>query len=644
MSLPQWRHPVVRQWAGLVGLLLVATAVLGITGVFWRTDLSVYDAALPRGPAPADIVIVAIDDASIAQIGRWPWRRAIHAALLDRLRALGARAVGLDLLFTEPDTNSPQDDSALAAALARGPPTILPLIVEMPQAGRALQERLPIPELARAAGGIGHVNLELDRDGVARSAFLREGIGAPTHPHIALALLDSIPGAGPTPLRGERHPDLAGAPRVWVRDYRLLIPFLGPPGHFRQLSYVDVLRGAISPAAIRGKFVLVGATAQGSGDAYPTPRSGEGQAMPGVEITANILQALRAGTYIRQVPAATGVVLGLLPILLVALGFLRLSPRGSLLLTAVVWVGTLCSSLLALRLAGWWWPPTSTLATLLVMYPLWSWRRLETAQAYFEEEFAKLAQERSPLLAGAAPASTAPEVIAAFDRRMELLRRATQRLRNARRLLTDTINGLPDAMLLVQNDGRIAVANPAAAALFGRPDGEALQGTALDAHLGSRRAPTAMTHGALAAAAPHTLEAAFEEPAQHMLIRTTPFFGGSSNRLGTIIVLADITQMHAAQREREDIVRFLSHDMKSPASSLLGLARMQRDPALALPPTLLSQRLDLLAQRMLTLVDGFIALARAEAADPGGFEEFDLRDAHHTLALTQPQRADSSPA
>jgi signal transduction histidine kinase len=88
-----------------------------------------------------------------------------------------------------------------------------------------------------------------------------------------------------------------------------------------------------------------------------------------------------------------------------------------------------------------------------------------------------------------------------------------------------------------------------------------------------------------------------------------------------------ITQLRAAQREREDVLRFLSHDMKSPAASLLGLAQIQRDPARALPPGELSQRLDLLAQRMLTLVDSFVALARAEAVDPATFDQFDLKDA-----------------
>ena len=67
--------------------------------------------------------------------------------------------------------------------------------------------------------------------------------------------------------------------------------------------------------------------------------------------------------------------------------------------------------------------------------------------------------------------------------------------------------------------------------------------------------------------------------------------------------------------------------MKSPASSLMGLAQLQRDPQRALPPSELSDRLDVLAQRTLTLVDGFVALARAESSDPGKFDEFDVRDA-----------------
>ncbi len=110
-------------------------------------------------------------------------------------------------------------------------------------------------------------------------------------------------------------------------------------------------------------------------------------------------------------------------------------------------------------------------------------------------------------------------------------------------------------------------------------------------------------------------------------MRVVEFHDEPGVRAGTIIDLADVTELRAAQREREDVLRFLSHDMKSPATSLLGLAQLQRDPARALGHKELSQRLDLLAQRVLTLVDNFVALARAESADPARFGHFDLRDA-----------------
>ena len=623
----RWRHPVIRQWALLLAASIGAVVLACVYGVFWRADLAVYDGALPTGPAPADIVIVAVDDASVAQLGRWPWRRAVHAALLDRLRALGVKAVALDIVLTEPDPVSAAGDVALAEAMARGPPTVLPLLAEMPAGGEPLRERLPIPALASAAAGIGHAHLELDRDGIARSVFLREGLGTPNRPHFAVALLQSVVGAAPLRLTGARHPDLAGAPKVWVRDYQMLIPFLGPPGHFTTVSYVDVLRGSVSEPTLRGKLVLVGATAQGIGDAYPTPRSGHGRAMSGVEVTANVLEGLRSGTLIRRAPLPATLALALAPILVVFLGFLRLTARQSLVLVVALWLGTLTVSVLALRLAGWWVPPAATLAALSVIYPLWSWRRLEATQSFLDDEFTRFTSERLPLL-GALPAPpAAANAVDLVERRIELLRHATQRLRNVRRLLAATIRDLPDGTILADPDGRILLANAAAATLFGCTDAAALEGGTVDAYLHARVPADHLRFAALAAAAPCTVEATLPEAARDVLVRAVPFLDGSAARLGTIVALADITELRAAQRERDDVLRFLSHDMKSPASSLLGLAALQREPDRALPASELSQRLDVLAHRTLALVDGFVALARAESADPRAFAEFDLRDA-----------------
>ena len=623
----RWRHPLLRQWVWLVGLLLVFLVAAQAFALFWRTDLAIYDACLPAGAPPDDVVIVAVDDASVAALGRWPWRRSIHAALLDRLRASGARAVALDFVLTEPDPVSPEEDVRLAGAMSQGLPVVLPLLAELPEDGAA-REQLPIPVLTAAARGLGHVNLELDRDGIARSVFLREGVGHPDRSQLALALLESTPNESVVALRGARHPALATtAATAWVRDYHLLIPFLGPPGTITHRSYVDVLNGRVDANAFRGKFVLVGATAQGIGDAYPTPRSGQARAMPGVEISANILQALRGGRMIRPVPLPATELIAAVLLLAASAGVLRLSPRRGLLLVAALVTITLSGCLLVLRELGWWWPPTTTLVTMLALYPLWSWRRLEAAEQFLESELARFATQRLPLIdpaGGSVPPGPPLDIV---QHRIDLVRQATRRLQEAHRLFADMVRSLPDATLLVDGDGQIVLANPAAAKLFGAADAEALERSDVDSHLFRRFDRESLRIATLATNAPCRVEARPAADTRDYMIRVVPFHNGSGDRIGVIIDLADISDLRAAQREREDVIRFLSHDMKSPASSLLGLAQLQRDPARALPPETLSQRLDVLAHRTLSLADGFIALAQAESIDPAVFEDFDLRDA-----------------
>jgi len=348
--------------------------------------------------------------------------------------------------------------------------------------------------------------------------------------------------------------------------------------------------------------------------------------MPGVEVSANVLQALRSGTTIGRLPVPLMILLGLIPVALVGVGLQRLAPGQALLLAASLVIATVGLSVLLLRVAGWWWPPTASVAVLLSAYPLWSWQRLKATQSFLEEELRQLARESFPLLPAlpVAPASARSDDF--LQRRIELLRQATQRLRSARRLFAATIDALPDATILVDTQGRIVLVNPAASALFGSPGDQLLQGTAVD-ELFSRRALDQLQFASLAGRAPCTVEVTLAETGRHCLLRAVAFHNEMGARVGTIVDVADVTELRAAQREREDVLRFLSHDMRSPATSLLGLAQLQRDPSRALSHHELSQRLDLLAQRVLTLVDSFVALARAESADPATFDQFDLRDA-----------------
>ena len=76
------------------------------------TTLSIYDSTLSAfmRPPSSDVVIIAIDDASLASLGRWPWSRRTHAALVDRAREAGARAMMMDLILDTPSRDDPEAD------------------------------------------------------------------------------------------------------------------------------------------------------------------------------------------------------------------------------------------------------------------------------------------------------------------------------------------------------------------------------------------------------------------------------------------------------------------------------------------------------------------------------------------------------
>ncbi|MCX7158487.1 MAG: CHASE2 domain-containing protein, partial [Proteobacteria bacterium] len=111
-------RPLLVEWIGTVVAVTALAALAAGFGWFWRLDQTLYDAALVlrHKSAPDDIVIVAIDQQSLDQVGRWPWRRAIHATLLERLTQAGVKGVAIDILLAEPDRADPAGDEVLARA------------------------------------------------------------------------------------------------------------------------------------------------------------------------------------------------------------------------------------------------------------------------------------------------------------------------------------------------------------------------------------------------------------------------------------------------------------------------------------------------------------------------------------------------
>ncbi len=157
----------------------------------WLTNLNylAYDYSLQvvQRPPSSDIVIVAIDDQSLARMGRWPWSRGLHAQLIDKLTLADSRAVALDLILAEPDRADPEGDKALAQALRRNGRVVLPVIPEQTDIDGLLHEAEPLEIFGRNAAALGHIGIELDLDGKVRRSFLKAGIGRPDRPNLAVA-------------------------------------------------------------------------------------------------------------------------------------------------------------------------------------------------------------------------------------------------------------------------------------------------------------------------------------------------------------------------------------------------------------------------------------------------------------------------
>ena len=113
----------------VAGCLALAAVVAGLhvyrPGLLGRIELAVYDRLLTAAPLrpPSDrLALVEIDERSLSAIGRWPWSRDRIARLVDRLRVMGVAAIGLDVIFAEPDGAGPAPSgSPLPATRPRSP-------------------------------------------------------------------------------------------------------------------------------------------------------------------------------------------------------------------------------------------------------------------------------------------------------------------------------------------------------------------------------------------------------------------------------------------------------------------------------------------------------------------------------------------
>jgi two-component system phosphate regulon sensor histidine kinase PhoR len=331
------RHANRAAW--IIAITIVSTMVGMI--VSWRApglDLYARDRLMQaRGPLspPDDIVIVAIDEASISRYGRFPWQRGLTARALDAISSTQPKAIAVDILYSDPTEST--EDATLADSIRRSGNTIVgaQLIETTNEPGAPTARWLrPLPPIENAAAGVGHVNVSTEADGAARELPLRkadsQGQGLWS---IAVETIRVGEGIRSSSVRdvaggiqlGSRIVPIASDPATIrfatktvdshlssSRADRMIVDYLGPPGSFshQTFSFADLLDGRVSPQSFRGKYVLIGATAASLGDHIATPFThGEGHAgeqhgemMPGVEVLANSMNTILRSRFYREIP------------------------------------------------------------------------------------------------------------------------------------------------------------------------------------------------------------------------------------------------------------------------------------------------------------------------------------------------------
>jgi diguanylate cyclase (GGDEF)-like protein len=363
----------------MTALLVICAYLLTNSTALQRLDYLFYDYLLgwQQHRASDQVVIVAVDDESLRHLGRWPWSRERHAALLDRLTDMQAAAVGFDILFAEPEREPSLADRRFGEAIRRNGRTVLAVAPSNPGAGQTIGEVLPLPVIAESAAGLGHADIEIDTDGLCRSFYLRAGLGDARWPALGLALLQAAE-SGEVYVEPASGQPIRGLAAGWLRQDRYFVPFDPTPDAIRTLSYRDVLAGEVPAEQIEGRYVLVGSTATGLGDFVATPLSFDHKRMPGVELNAHVVSGLLQGRLARQMAEEpyqllTIALISLISVLLVSMSF----PAGLLLfLTGIGGVLGLSAALLA----GWqlWFPPAAVIVPLVVGFPLWgTWSLLK---------------------------------------------------------------------------------------------------------------------------------------------------------------------------------------------------------------------------------------------------------------------------
>ena len=307
-----------------------------------------YQKWQPRTVTLRPVVIVDLDERSLAEIGQWPWSRAVIAQMVQNLFQQGAALVAFDVVFPEPDRMNPaivadtivglddatrqrlralpSNDELLAQVMARGrvvlgqagywedrdvkagPPIMRTIAVKKTKGApdpHALVPRFPdlvrnVPVIEQAALGHGIFSLEPEPDGIVRRVAALTQYDGDLYAALSIEMLRVAFGqqnmwvdvneAGINAI-------VVGRLRIDTDEKGTIWPYFAKRDLQKYVAARDVLAGTVDASQIRGKLAIVGTSAAGLLDIRATPVD---RVIPGVEVHAQLIESVLTGEYLTR--------------------------------------------------------------------------------------------------------------------------------------------------------------------------------------------------------------------------------------------------------------------------------------------------------------------------------------------------------
>ncbi len=383
-------------FAEYYSIFLAISIALLAGGIQWFGGLQhwnnmVFDQQIKLFPQQPDssIVVIAIDDWSLENLGQWPWSRKIHAQLINDLTQSGVQAVGLDILFLEP-ASDPEADFRLAEAIRHNGQVVLPALIELDDNFSKIRVKLPIGQLSAAAASLGHTSIEPDAAGIVR------GLHLSTNVNFALqipAFVTSLFKIGNSSIEKATFPAskqiaFASETKTSLTEY-VRIPFSGNGARYSFLSYIDVLKSEKLRKNLKGKYVLIGVNASGLGLRFATPVTHDGKLMSGIEFNAHALDMLLNDTSIHYLQKYYSVLLTVCLILIPISLYSFASPRFTFLIFISFLSLSLSISLYLLLVQHLFFGLVPIISALFLGYLFWGKRYIDLVSGLLFKEKAR---------------------------------------------------------------------------------------------------------------------------------------------------------------------------------------------------------------------------------------------------------------